>query len=364
MSEYDLTDRTEEATPRRLEEAREKGLVARSEDLSTAIILLGGLLVLRFWGHYPLEALVQFTRGALGNLDARAMNGSDVCAVLGGAGLFLFKVMLPVAGALLVIALVANVVQTGFLFSTEPLTPKLQRLNPAEGMKRLVSRRGLVRLAAGLLKVAVVGIVAGLSIHAQFDAYVALSDASVDRIFAFVMSATFDVALRVGIALLALAVLDFLYQRWQYREDLRMTKQEVRDELKRMEGDPLMRDRRRRLQRRVVAQRMMHRVPSADVVVTGSGELALALCYDARSTDAPTVVAKGKGRLARRIVELAEDAGVPVVEREPLARALDRACDAGATVPSALYEDVAEVLAYVYEIRRMDPTRRAAASVA
>ena len=362
MSEYDLMDRTEDATPRRLEEAREKGMVARSDDLSTAVILLGGLAALKVWGHYPLEALVGFTRGALGNLDARAMTGSDLTAYVGGAGLFFLKVMLPLAGALLVIALVANLAQTGFLFTTAPLTPKFERLNPAEGLKRLVSKRGFARLLAGLLKIGVIAVVAGVSIRAQLDTCVGLSDASVQAIIAFVTSATFDITLRIALALLALSLADLVYQRWQHRQDLRMTKQEVRDELKRMEGDPLMRDRRRRVQRRVSTQRMMHRVPSADVVVTGGDELAVALRYDARSMDAPAVVAKGKGHLARRIVELAEEAEVRVVERETLARALDRACDAGAAVPSELYGDVAEVLAFVYEIRRMDPAR--AASVA
>lgn len=359
MSEYDSTERTEEATPRRLEEAREKGHVARSEDLSTAIVLLGGLLVLKFWGHYPLDAMTSLMRGAFGNLDVRQMEGADLYATLGSALIFLLRACAPVIAGILVVALAASVVQTGFLFSADPVTPKIERLNPVEGLRRLWSRRGLVRLLAGLFKIAVVGLVAGFAIRARLGACVSLSDASAEDIFAFVASSTFDVAIKVAIALLALAIVDFAWQRWQYLQDLRMTKQEVRDELKRMEGDPLMRDRRRRMQRRVATQRMMHRVPAADVVVTAPDGAAVALRYDAGSMDAPAVVAKGRGYLAARIRETAEDSGVAVVERADLASALDRACDVGAAVPQGLFESVAEVLAYVREAGRMKDSRRA-----
>ncbi len=360
MSEYDHLDRTEEATPRRLEQAREKGNVARSADLSTAVVLLGGLLVLKFWGHIPMEALCRFTRGALGNMGARAMETSDLYAFVGGAGVFLLKAMMPVIGGLLAIAFLANVVQVGFLFSSEPVTFKFERINAAEGLKRLVSRRGLVRLLTGVFKVAVVGLVAGVAIYHRIGACAGLSDASIDEIFAFILGATFDVALKTGVALLALAVLDFAYQRWQHRQDLRMTRQEVRDELKRMEGDPLMRDRRRRLQRRVAAQRMMHRIPGANVVVAAGQELAVALVYDDATMDAPTVVARGRGPLARRILDIASDADVPVVERDTLAETLATSCDVGDSVPAALYDAVAETLAFVREIHRMRPARAAA----
>ena len=359
MSEYDSMDRTEEATPRKLEEAREKGHVARSQDLSTAIILLGGLMVLKFWGHYPLDAMTSLTRGALGNLDARAMDGADLYATLGSSAILVLRAMVPVIAGLLVVALAANVVQTGFLFSSDPITPKFERLNPIAGLKRLWSRRGLMRLMAGLFKLAVVGLVAGFAIHGRIAACTGLSDASAEDIFAFVGSSTFDVALKVSLALLALALADFAYQRWQHLQDLRMTKQEVRDELKRMEGDPLMRDRRRRLQRRTATQRMMHRVPAADVVIAAPGGAAVALRYDAGTMDAPAVVAKGRGHLAARIREVAEDCGVAVVERGDLAAALDRACDVGAAVPSGLFVAVAEVLAYAREVHRMRDARRA-----
>jgi len=358
MPDNDVGDRTEEPTPRKLREAKEKGRVARSPDLSGALILLGGVLALKLWGHYPLRALYEFTRGALGNLDAGTLGVREIYTYFGGGWLFLIKATTPVIGGLVVIAFLANVMQTGFVFSGDPLTLKPDRLNPVEGMKKLLSKRGLMRLLASLFKVSVVGLVAYFTIRGQFGVYTELVGIGINEIIAFVMECTFVLALRIGLALLALAILDFTYQRWQYRQDLKMTKQEVRDELKRMEGDPLTRNRRRRLQRELALQRMMHAVPDADVVVTNPTELAVALRYEASTMTAPSVVAKGKGLIAQRIREIAEENNVPIVERRPLAQALYRMCDVGDQIPVQLYQAVAEVLAFVYELNRMKADRR------
>jgi len=358
MPEQDVGDRTEEATPRKLQEARRKGRVARSPDLSGALILLGAVLVLKLWGHYPLAALFNYTRGALGNMNVQTVGPHEIYAYFGGGGLYLLRAMMPVIGGLVIIAFLSNVMQTGFVFTGEPLTLKLDRLNPVEGMKRLLSKRGLVRLMASLFKVTVVALVAYYTIRSQFGVYTELSGASVGGIFAFVTGCTFVLALRIGIALLALALLDYIYQKWQFKQDMRMTKQEVRDELKRMEGDPLTRDRRRRMQRQIAMQRMMHDVPRADVVVTNPTEVAVALRYEARQMAAPTVVAKGKGLLAGRIREIAEEHQIPIVERKPLAQALYRMCDVGDQIPMDLYQAVAEVLAFVYELNRMKAQQR------
>ncbi len=358
MPEHEVGDRTEEATPRKLQEARSKGRVARSPDLSAALILLGVVVVLKLWGRYPLEALLTFTRGALGNMDVGTMGPREVCTYFGGAGLFVFRAMMPVIGGLVFIAFLGNVLQTGFVFSGEPMVLKLERLNPVEGMKRLLSKRGLVRLMASLFKVSVVALVAYFTIRSQFDVHTELTGASVGQIFAFVMRCTLTLVLRIGVALLALALLDFLYQKWQYKQDMRMTKQEVRDELKRMEGDPLTRDRRRRMQRHIAMQRMMQDVPKADVVVTNPTEIAVALRYEARRTTAPTVLAKGKGLIAAHIREIARENEVPIVERKPLAQALYKMCDVGDQIPVDLYQAVAEVLAFVYELNRMRAERK------
>ena len=357
----DMGDRTEEATPRRVQEAREKGQVARSADLSTALILLGGLLVIKFTGGGITDALYRIMTLSLENLGARSVTIGDICSYFAGGGLFLLKAMLPVVAGLAAVAFAANVVQTGVLVSAEPLKFQISRLNPIEGVKRLLSKRGLVRLMASLFKVVVVALVAYFTIRSMVLASVDLTGADFQDIVAFTMSGTFNLALRIAIALLALAILDYAFQRWQHLEDLRMTKQEVRDELKRMEGDPLTRDRRRRIARQLAMQRMMHDVPKADVVITNPTHLAVALRYDAVVMSAPTVVAKGRDLIARRIREIAEEHDVPIVERRPLAQALYKMCEVGDQVPASFYQAVAEVLAFVYELNRMKSTSRAGA---
>jgi flagellar biosynthetic protein FlhB len=359
MSE-DMGDRTEDATPRKIEEAREKGRVVRSADLSSALVLLGGLLVLKIWGANVLDAMFQFTSAALGNLGARDMTVDDIYAYFGAGGLFLLKAMLPVIGGLVFIAFIGNVAQTGFVFSSEPLLFKFERVNPIEGMRRLMSKRGFVRLLGSIFKVIVVGAIAYFTIRGQFGAYLDLADASFYEIVSFTLGCAYEIALKIALALLALAILDFAYQRWQYMQDLRMTKQEVREELKRMEGDPLTRDRRRRVARQVAMHRMMHNVPRADVVVTNPTEIAVALRYEAGVMNAPTVLAKGKGLLAQRIREIATEHEIPIVERKPLAQSLYKLCEIGDQVPVSLYQAVAEVLAFVYELNRMKRRERVA----
>jgi len=353
MPEHDIADRTEEATPRKLREARERGLVAKSSDLSAALILLGAVVVLKLWGHYPLEAVLGFTRGALGNLDAGSLGVGEIYAYLGGGLLFMLRATVPVIAGLLLVALLANIVQTGFLFTGDPLAPNFERLNPFDGVRRMLSRRGVVRLLGALLKLAAVALVACVTVRSQLGLYNGLSEAGVGEVLAFIMKSGLVVGLRVAVALVALAMLDYLYQRWQYRQDMKMTKQEVRDELKRMEGDPLTRDRRQRMQRRIATERMMIDVPRSDVVIAAEGDVAVAVRYAVDTMSAPTVTAKGRGLRARRIREMAEQSAVPVVDRDRLARALDRVSEVGEQVPAHLYEAVAEVLAFVMEVSRM-----------
>jgi len=304
--------------------------------------------------------MYDYTRGSLGNMHTGSMDVGDIYAWFGGGGLFLLRALMPIVGGLLVIAFLANVMQTGFLFSSESLKFSLGKLNPVEGMKRLCSKRGFVRLSASLFKVSVILVVAGLTIRSYFPTFTVLNAAGFGQIASFVMGVTFELALKIAIALLALALLDYLYQKWQYGEDQKMTKQEVRDELKRMEGDPLTRDRRRRMQREIAFSRMMADVPEADVVITNPTEIAVALRYEAKVMNAPRVIAKGQRLTAQRIREIAEESDVPIVERKPLARALFRMCDIGDEVPVDLYQAVAEVLAFVYELNRMKAQARPA----
>ena len=349
----DVGERTEEATPRRRQEARERGHVPRSTDLSSALVLLGGLIMLRLTGGYAVTVLYGFVRVGLENLHRTELTPGDIYSYFGLGGVTLLKALGPFIGGLVAVAYLGNVVQTGFVLSGHPLQFRGERINPIEGIKRLISRRGMVRLGASIFKIAVIAVVAYFTIRGQFPVYMKLVDGDYRQIAMFLVGAMFELGFRIALALLVLALVDFLYQRWQYEQDIRMTKQEVRDEMRRMEGDPLTRDRRRRMQRQVAMQRMMMGMPKANVVITSPTGVVVALRYDASEMDAPVVVAKGSGFLAERLRQVAREHDLPVIERESLARALDRVCEVGGRVPEELYQNVAEVFAYVLEIKRM-----------
>jgi flagellar biosynthetic protein FlhB len=254
-----------------------------------------------------------------------------------------------------------SILQSGFLFTGKTLQPSLNKLSPVRGAKRLFSRRSLVKLGVSIAKILILGSVAVWTVVDDVKKLMTLpwldDPGQVVRLVRAVLFLVLDLGLKIGAVLLVLALIDYAYQRWQRIQDLRMTKQEVKDELRRMEGDPLMRSRRRQVQQQLAIQRMRRDVPGADVVVTNPTELAVALKYDAETMTAPRVVAKGAGYVARRIREIAVTHGVPIVERKPLAQALFRTCEVGDEIPPKLYRAVAEILAYVYELEGRRPAR-------
>jgi flagellar biosynthetic protein FlhB len=260
------------------------------------------------------------------------------------------KVIAPISLFLLAMGLAVNWAQFGFIWAAEPLTPSLDKLNPINGFRRIFSMRGTALLLGSLLKVAAASIVMWLRIRADLDKMAMLPEMPLAAAFSAVGAMLFRAGLELVIILLALGILDFLFQRWQHEQDLKMTKEEVREEMKRMEGDPTIRARRRVVMRRMIMQHMMRRVPEADVVITNPTHLAIALKYDEEEMAAPEVVAKGERLVALRIRELAVEHGVPIVENKPLAQAMYKAVEVGTQVPRQFYEAVAEVLAMVYGI--------------
>jgi flagellar biosynthetic protein FlhB len=347
-------DRTEPATPRRREEARERGQVARSADLTSAVVLLAGVLALRFAGRSLAEGLGASATTVLGGLAGVDGDPAALAAQFGGAFTAVLLGFLPFAAAALAAGLAANLFQVGFLFTAKPLAPDLDRLNPAAGLARLFSLRGLARLAGGLLKLAVVGLVVFWTLWAERGSLAELSGRDVEQISGAAVGLMGTLSLRAALALLALAAADYGFQKWQFERDLRMSRREIREELRRYEGDPRIRERRRALQRQLALQRMVLAVPQATVVITNPTHLAVAVRYE-KTMDAPVVVAKGAEQMARRIRESALESGVPIVERRDLARALYRGVEVGQTVPSALYQAVAEILAYVYRLKGFVP---------
>lgn len=351
MAEESFQEKTEQATPKRREEARRKGQVARSAELSSVVILAAGLLALSYMGSTLYRRMAEMTAGLLRNgasIDLTVLNAPHY--LLAWARQFA-DIAGPTVAVLTVAALAINYAQVGVLFTGEPLQPKFDRVSPLAGVQRLFSSRGLVELVKGLFKVGAVAYVTYLTIAGQMTDFLNLADMGVGQILSTCGSVSVTLGWRIVLLLLAMAVLDYAFQRWDYERSLRMTRQEIREELKQQEGDPLVRSRIRSLQREMSHRRMMSDVGKADVVVTNPTHVAVALLYDSETMQAPRVVAKGQRLVAARIKELARQAGVPLVEDKPLARALFKAVRIGDQIPEELFKAVAQVLAFVFRLR-------------
>lgn len=343
-------EKTEPPTERRRQEARQQGRVAKSMDLSASVMLLGGLMGIYLLGPGLFTGLHDLVRYYLSTEAPNLIGREVIQQELQGNVRQALRLIGPFLGLMAAMAVSINLLQVGPILSAHPIQPQLGKLNPIRGMGRIFSKQGLMRLVQSVFKVGVVGCLAAWVIHEEFRRVGALSTLGFWDIVRYGGGAVMSLGIKLGLALLVLAILDYAYQRWQHEQELLMTKQEVRDEMKRMEGDPVIRQRRRQLQRQLAFQRMAQAVPHADVVVTNPTEVAVALQYAPDQMDAPNVVAKGKGYMAQRIRQIAVANGVPIVERAPLARALYRTVEIGKQIPPEFYRAVAELLAYVYQL--------------
>ncbi|MBN2563505.1 MAG: flagellar biosynthesis protein FlhB [Phycisphaerae bacterium] len=356
----DRGDKTEPATPRRRTEARQRGQVAKSTDLSSALLLVGGMLCMRLCGPWMMASLMNVMKEHLAVGDPASAARLDVVAVVSSIGLFGLAATGPILLGLVLLAVVSNLLQVGLLFTSHPLQPKADKLNPINGFKRLFSSKTLIQLVMNLLKLAVVGSVAYLAIADRKDDILLAMEISGWPQVVLISKVLYEVGFQLAAVLLVLALFDFAWQRYKHEKDLKMSKQEVKEELRRMEGDPIVKRRRLQMQYAAAIQRIRSSVPTADVVVTNPTELAVAIKYDAESMQAPKVVAKGQNLLARRIREIAIANRIPIVERKPLAQALFKMVEVGQEIPEQFYKAVAEILAYVYELSGRSPRRKPA----
>jgi len=343
-------ERTERATERRREETRQKGQVARSIELNSAIMLFAGFFILFFFGKYILTHLTALITDMFSLTPVFEVDTGTITNIFLDMMLRYFTVLLPVFVILIVVGILVNILQVGFIVTGEPLRPKLNKINPFEGAKRLFSQKSAETLLRDVLKIIVVGWIGYTAMTGALDTIMGMAGATAREIIAYTGSAVFSISMKILIGYLVLAILDYGYQRWDYERSIMMTRQELREELKQLEGDPLMRARVRAVQREMARRRMMEEVPEAEVVITNPTEIAVALTYEPGMT-APVVVAKGMRLIAERIRALAVEAGVPIVENVMLAQALYKSVDIGRPIPEDLYTAVAEVLAYVYQLR-------------
>lgn len=348
---FDRDSRTEKPTPRRRTQAREKGSVARSQDLNSAVVLLGAAITLTWLGSSMVSGLGEILKDLLkrsGRLDLGIKEIQDLAAL---ELVEVAEVVLPFLVTLMLVGFLVNVLQVGFQLSWKAAAPNWSRLNPMSGFKRFFSTRAVVELCKSLLKLGLVGLVLFFTLQA----------ASLESSWLFFMpkeqmipemGRKLDDLFRVAaFVLLAIGIIDYLYQRYDHERSLKMTKEEVKEEAKQQEGDPKVKSKIREIMIRSTLRRMMKSVPEADVIITNPTHIAVALKYDRHKSSAPVVVAKGARKVAERIKEVAAEHGVPIVENKPLARTLFKSVDVGMEIPVELYKAVAEILAYVYRIK-------------
>lgn len=347
----DLGERTEEATPKRRAEAREEGNVAKSQDLAGAMMLL--IVTLALWAaamHVLGEGkvfLAEALQGSWLDTPISLNNVRETSAHLGMAAVRIGGPLVLIAWAA---AFIAQFVQTGWIFAPKAAQPRFTKLNPINGFKRIFGVLGAVKSGMDAVKVGLVIVVAAFTIIQHAREIVVLPYLSNMQAVGEAGSMMLDLALRVLAVLLILGVLDYVHQRMKHTRDLRMTKQQVKEEMKQLEGDPEIKRRRIRIQRQIAMQRISSAVPKADVIVTNPEHISVAIQYESEKMNAPKVVAKGADYLALRIRHLAIRHGIPIVERQPLARALYKQVAVNQEIPPGFYKSVAEILGYVYRL--------------
>lgn len=357
LVDIDLTlfteEKTEPGSPKKRREAREKGQVPKSRELVTAV-----LLIITFW------AMKTFSSWMLGDLIEEVKLGltfpKDLESFFTTSGITKFyiqkalafmKILAPVLGFGVLVSLVVNYVQVGVIFTAKPIIPSFNKMNPIEGFKRIFSRQAFVEFLKSNFKIMLIGYFIYSYLFKNYAIIPDLMNMDVRQTAAYIGDMLYNIGIRAGSVLFILAIFDYGFQVWEHERNLKMTKQEVKDEYKQTEGNPQIKGRIREKQRQMAMRRMMSEVPKADVVITNPTHFAIAVKYDPVKSESPTVLAKGKDLIAKQIREKAKEHNIPLVENPPLAQTLYKTVEIGQNIPSDLYKAVAEVLAYVYNLK-------------
>ncbi|KGN03400.1 flagellar biosynthesis protein FlhB [Clostridium novyi A str. 4570] len=345
-------DKTEEATPHKLSEARKKGQVAKSKEVNSAIILLTSTIILLTLGEYIANSFKKNIIEFLCNYLNMTLNESSLQSIIVTILWRFAVVFLPVVLPLMIMGIGANLIQTGYINSKEPLKPQLSKINPINGFKKIFSMRTVMELIKDIAVISVVGYVGYGFIKSNFNKVLAMTSLKFPVIVTSFLKLITNIFFRVSLIMIAIALIDFIYQKLQFKKDMKMTKQEIKEEFKQMEGDPQIKGKIKQKQREMAMGRMMQSVPDASVVITNPTHIAVALKYEDGKDNAPTLVAKGSDYIAIKIKEIAKENEIPIIENKPLARLIFKEVEIESEIPSEMYQAVAEILALVYKLKR------------
>lgn len=352
-------EKTEPATPKRRNDAREKGQMAKSKDLGAAVEIMVGLCCVYLLAGIMRKYIVLMFEDTLHHVSSDLMfdPGWWIRPVAVSVKTF-FISWGPIGLLGAIVAIAINLYQVGFKFITKPFIPDFNRFNPVSGLKKIISMKGLVELLKGLFKAGILLYVLYTVLRDDRDMLLSSSQFPLEQGTELIFRKMWNVAMKMALVLLIIALIDYKYQKYEFDKSIKMSKQEIKDEHKNAEGDPKIKSKIRQKQREMAMKRMMADVPKADVVVTNPTELAIAIQYDQKVMSAPVVLAKGQDRIAARIREIAKEHKIPIVENRPLAHALMRQVEVGESIPADLYRSVAEVLAFVYKLKQRQQKRR------
>ena len=351
----DDAEKTEDPTPKRREEAREEGNVAESQELKTALTLFFSFVVLFFVMPTAVKDIMQFITKIYTQYFSMEFSIVTMHNLVIEIMIFIIQLIAPIFTMVMIIGVLSSILQIGFLFSPEIIQPEFGKLNPIQGVKQMFSKKTLVELVKSVSKIILVVGIAYVTIRAVLSEFLLLIYSSLEKLMELLGGLSFRLGMRVSLVFLVLGIMDLFYQKWQHEQDLKMSKKEVEDEKKQTEGNPEIKQQREQKQQEMAQERMMQDVPDADVVITNPTHFAVAIQFDIDTMEAPLVLAKGQDELAKRIKDVAKENEIEIVEEKPVARALYRMAEIGEEIPAELYQAVAEILAYVYQ---MDDERR------
>ncbi|OGS36152.1 MAG: flagellar biosynthesis protein FlhB [Elusimicrobia bacterium RIFOXYB2_FULL_49_7] len=347
----DQEEKTEQPTGKRKSEARNNGQVPKSQELNSVAMLVTGFCLLYLYRHRLYDGLTSMMILVFQEATRFTFSPENVIFYCKVGLLWMLRLLAPILAILLVVGVAINILQTGFLMTLKPIMPKMSKLNPFSGLKSLFSFSKVFDLFKNLAKLSLIGWVAYQGIRDNMPIFLGLWDCSLGQTFEVLLITIFKVGMKIAILLIILGIIDFIYQRYKNNQKMKMTKHEVKEERKQMEGDPKVKARIRSIQMEMARRRMMGEVPKATVVITNPTFIAIALKYEMGVDKAPVVLAKGKRKIAEKIKEIARENNIPIVEDKPLARAMYDVIEVGEQIPQEYFTSVAEILAYVYRLK-------------